>query len=47
MEFTVSRHADMLVIFFWYNCLSMSQQVSKDLAEVCNAAFMSLCHIEK
>ncbi len=46
MEFTVSRHADKLVIFFSYNCLSMSQQVSGDTAEICSVAFMSPCHVQ-
>ncbi len=46
MEFTVSCHADKLVIFFSYNCLFMSQQVSRDTAEICSAAFMSRCHVQ-
>lgn len=46
MEFTVSRHADTLVIFFSYNCLSMSQQVSGDTTEICSVAFMSPCHVQ-
>lgn len=43
MEFAVSRHADKLVIFFSYNCLSVSQQVSRDAAEMCSVACISLC----
>lgn len=43
MEFTASRHADKLVIFFSYNCLSMSQQVRRDTAEICSVAFTSPC----
>lgn len=46
MEFTVSLHADKLVIFFSYNCLSMSQQVSRDAAEVCSVAFMFPFHVQ-
>lgn len=45
MEFTVSRHADKLVIFFSYNCLSMSPQVSRDTAEMCSVASASPCHV--
>lgn len=41
MEFTVSRHADKLVMFFLCNCLSFSPQVRREPAEICSVAFMA------
>lgn len=42
MEFTEIHHADKLVIFFFCNCLPVSEQVSRDSAEIFSTIFISL-----